>query len=165
MTQFETNHIARGFGWGVVATVIMSIPMIIGTLTGVSPMPRPIPAAIVGHILGPDAPQPLLMVLAIILHLGYGGFWGAVLASLTYPVTLWKGLAMGVFLWLVMQIIVLPFLGWGAFGASQTPMIALATFVLHLIYGGALGLLLDRHFVWSAHPHQPAAISHTHRPA
>lgn len=75
------NHrIARGFGWGVIATIAMSILMIIAMLTGISPMPKPIPAAIVGQILGPDTPKPLIMGLAAIAHLCYGGFWGAMLA-------------------------------------------------------------------------------------
>jgi hypothetical protein len=65
-------------------------------------MPKPIPAAIVGQFLGEGAPKPLIMVLAVIAHLGYGGFWGAVLAATTRPVTVWKGIGMGLFLWLIM---------------------------------------------------------------
>lgn len=43
-----------------------------------------------------------------------------------------------------MQVVVLPFLGWGLFGASQTPRIAVATLVLHLVYGATYGWLMDR---------------------
>lgn len=134
----------KGFGWGVVATVAMSVLMILGVVTGVAPMPRPIPAAIVGKLTGGALPQPAHMGLAIILHLGYGGFWGGVLAAATRPVTIAKGLGLGVFLWLVMQVAVLPYLGWGLFGTAQTPMIAVATLVLHLVYGVTLGGLMDR---------------------
>ena len=35
----NTKRFWSGFGWGVLATVGMSIPMIIGTATGVAPMP------------------------------------------------------------------------------------------------------------------------------
>lgn len=57
----------------------------------------------------------------------------------------WKaGLALGVGLWLLMQVAVLPFVGWGLFGASVTPAIAGATLLLHLVYGGVLGSLVDR---------------------
>lgn len=141
----DPGRLARGFGWGVVATIAMSVIMILGTATGVSPMPAPIPAAIVSGVLGAGLPMPLLVLLAAASHLIYGGFWGAVIAALTRPVTLFKGIGLGVFLWLVMQVAVFPFLGWGPFGAAITaPQIAVATLVLHLIYGATLGLLLDR---------------------
>ena len=55
-----------------------------------------------------------------------------------------KGLGLGLFLWLVVQVAVLPLLGWGLFGTAVTPKIAVATLVLHLIHGGALGWGLSR---------------------
>ena len=143
----ETKRLVVGFGWGVVATLAMSALMILGVVTGLSPMPSPIPAAIVNmglELLGVGLPLPLIMLLAAVAHLSYGGVWGAVLAALTRPVTIWKGLGLGVFLWLLMQIVVFPFLGWGVFGVGITPLIAVATLVLHLVYGAALGLLMDR---------------------
>jgi hypothetical protein len=56
----------------------------------------------------------------------------------------WKGLGWGVLLWIVMDAVVLPLLGWGFFGLAITPRIAVATLVLHLVYGATLGLLMDR---------------------
>jgi len=43
-----------------------------------------------------------------------------------------------------MQVVVLPFIGWGLFGAAITPKIAAATLLLHLIYGALVGWLVDR---------------------
>ena len=143
----ETKRLAVGFGWGVVATIAMSVLMILGVVTGLSPMPSPIPEAIVNKALelfGVGLPAPLIMLLAAGAHLSYGGVSGAILAALTRPVTVWKGLGWGVFLWLVMQVAVFPLLGWGLFGAAITPRIAVATLVLHLVYGATLGLLMDR---------------------
>lgn len=134
----------RGFGWGVAATIAMSIPMMIGMATGVAPMPEPIPKALVTLFFGAGLSAPLLMALSAGSHLGYGGFFGAVLARLFPEAGLWEGLGLGLVLWLVMQVVVLPLLGWGLFGASITPKIALATLVLHLIYGGTLGWGLSR---------------------
>lgn len=133
-----------GFGWGVVATVAMSAVMIAGMLTGMSPIPKPIPAAIVGKLLGPGLAKPALMGLAAALHLAYGGFWAALLAVTTRPVTVWKGLGLGAALWLLMGVAVLPWLGWGLFGVGQTPKIAVATLALHLVYGATFGALMDR---------------------
>lgn len=134
----------KGFEWGVVATLAMSALMILGLVTGTAPMPKPIPAAIVGKLTGGGLPRPALMATAVVLHLGYGGVWGGLLATLTRRVTLRHGVALALFLWLIMQVVVLPFLGWGMFGTVHTIRIAAATLVLHLVYGVTLGLLMDR---------------------
>lgn len=138
------GRLARGFGWGVVATLAMSVLMILATATGVSPMPMPVPAAIVSQVLGGGLPQPLLVLPAAVSHLAYGGVAGVVLAALTQPVTLLKGLGWGGLLWVIMGLVFLPLVGWGLFGTSITPQIAVATLVLHVVYGLTLGLLLDR---------------------
>lgn len=140
----EEARFWKGFAWGIVATLVMSAFMLAGIVTGVSPMPKPIPAAILGKILGGAAPKPAVIGLAALAHLGYGGVWGGILARWTKPVTVAKGLGLGIGLWLLMQLVVLPFLGWGVFGTALTPKIAVATLVLHLIYGVVLGWLLDR---------------------
>lgn len=143
----DAKRLATGFGWGVVATLVMSALMILGVVTGLSPMPSPIPEAIVSKglgILGVGLPRPLIVLLAAVAHLSYGGVAGAILAALTRPVTVWKALGWGVLLWLVMDALVLPLLGWGFFGLAITPRIAVATLVLHLVYGATLGLLMDR---------------------
>ena len=125
----NTKRFWSGFGWGVLATVGMSIPMIIGTATGVAPMPEPIPKAIMTTIFGKQFPTLLIMLLAAGSHLVYGGIWAALLTQVTTRVTIRKGLGLGVFLWLLMQVVVLPFIGWGLFGTTITPKIAVATLV------------------------------------
>ncbi len=143
----KTKRFWSGFGWGVIATVGMSIPMIIGTASGVAPMPEPIPKAIVTTVLGKELPISLIIFLAAGSHLAYGGIWAALLIQVTDRVTIWKGLGLGVFLWLLMQVVVLPLIGWGLFGAAITPKIAAATLILHLIYGALVGWLVDRRTV------------------
>lgn len=141
------NRFIRGFEWGVVATVVMSALMLAGVSTGMSPMPKPIPLAIMAQVFGPGTPQPVLMVLAVVAHLGYGGVWAAGFATYAWPITVWKGIGFGVLLWLLMQILVLPFLGWGLFGSAVNPAIAVATLVLHVVYGATYGALMDRRTV------------------
>lgn len=145
------DRFTRGFVWGVVATVAMSALMLIGVSTGMSPMPKPIPLAIVARLLGDGTPQPLLMIAAVVAHLAYGGIWAGAFAKFFWPVTVWHGLGLGAFLWLLMQVLVLPFLGWGLFGAAVTPAIALATLVLHVVYGATYGALMDRQAIAVAH--------------
>jgi hypothetical protein len=139
-----SDRFLRGVGWGILATIVMSLPMMIGMRTGFAPMPQPIPLAIAGGLLGSAAPQPVLMLVGVLSHLAYGGAWGGILAISTAPVTIPKGIGLGIFLWLLMQVIVLPLLGWGVFGTAITPEIAAATLVLHLIYGITVGWLVDR---------------------
>lgn len=143
-TDEPSARLWRGFGWGVGATIAMSIPMMIGMATGVAPMPEPIPKALVTLFFGAGLPTPLLMALSAGSHLGYGGFFGAVLARFFPEGGLKEGLVLGVLLWLVMELVVLPVLGWGIFGMAITPKIAVATLLLHLIYGATLGWGLSR---------------------
>lgn len=122
----------------------MSIPMVVTTVSGLSPMPEPIPQAVVATFLSPVAAKPLLVGFAIGLHLLYGGIFGALLTVTTRPVTIWKGLGLGILLWAITQVLVLPLLGWGVFGSAITPKIAVMTLVLHLVYGATLGFALSR---------------------
>lgn len=139
----DAKRLVSAAGGGVLATVAMSVVMLAATATGVSPMPEPIPAALVSHTLG-ALPGPGLVALAVASHLVYGAVAGAVFASLVRRVTVWTGAAYGVALWVLMGLVWLPYLGWGLFGTAVSPTIAVATLVLHLIYGITLGLLLGR---------------------
>lgn len=142
----RTSRLGAGAGWGLVATVVMSAVMVLGMVTGVSPLPKPIPAALVATTLGP-LPQPGLLALAAVAHLAYGGAAGAVLAGLIRRVNVWVAAAYGIVLWTLMGLVWLPYVGWGLFGTAVTPKVAVATLVLHLVYGVVLGLLLGRHGV------------------
>lgn len=139
----DLRRLTVGAGWGAVATLAMSAVMLAAVATGISPMPKPIPAALVAHTLGP-LPKPALMTLAALAHLGYGATAGAILAAVLRRVTVGKALGYGAGLWALMGLIWLPYLTWGLFGAAITLKIAVATLLLHLIYGATLGLLLDR---------------------
>lgn len=134
----------RGLIFGLIATAAMTILMLIGKVTGMSPIPEPIPIAIMKHILG-DIAKPILMISGMMSHLIYGSIAGAVFYSLIKNRgTIYWSMGFGILLWLMMQLIVLPFLGWGVFGSSVTPKIAMATLVLHLVYGVILGLGFPR---------------------
>ena len=132
----------RGFGWGVVATIAMSLLMLFGVWTGMSPMPKPLPLAVAARLLGDGTAQPVLLIAAVLAHFAYGGVCGGVFAILAWPVTVWKGLGLGAFLWLLMQVFVLPVVGWGFFGVAVNPVITVATLVLHAVYGATYGALM-----------------------
>ncbi|HEX3590636.1 MAG TPA: DUF6789 family protein [Pseudonocardiaceae bacterium] len=138
-----SRRLLTGAECGALATLAMSAVMLAGVATGVSPMPKPIPVALVSHTLG-LSPGPALIVLAVVAHLAYGAGAGAVLAGLVDRIAVWHGVVFAAALWVVMGLVWLPYLGWGLFGTGLTPKIAGATLVLHLVYGLTLGALLAR---------------------
>ncbi len=136
-----SRHWFFGFGSGVLATLLMTAVMFIGQGTGLSPMPQPIPVALAARVLGHATPRPLLLTVGLTAHLLYGDVAGAILWRLARRVTLVIGLGWGLILWVLMGLLALPILGWGLFGSALTPKIAVATLLLHLVYGGTLGAL------------------------
>lgn len=138
----SAGGLSRGAGWGVVATLAMTAVMALGVATNTSPIPKPVPVALVGQSVGP-LPRPALMGRALCAHLGYGTLAGALLAAATGRVTLIRGLAFGVALWLVMGLGWLPYLGWGWFGLAKGAPVAGATLMLHLICGATLDWLME----------------------
>jgi hypothetical protein len=155
-TEFSTGgvmnaRIARGFLWGVVATVAMTLVHIgiwavEGRLTIDAMATRMMPSIIIAKMFGPGLPTATHLMLAALIHLGYGAFWGAMLFALTKRVTFWKGVAMGAFLYLGAHIFLAPLLGRGApvrgslLGtlASWFSWFSIAT---HFTFGATLGLL------------------------
>ncbi|MBU44789.1 MAG: hypothetical protein CMN76_16320 [Spirochaetaceae bacterium] len=115
--------------------------MVIGMIAGVAPMPEPVPRAILTFLTAGNLTGPPLMLLSMVAHFGYGTVWALIAGRLLTEFRTLQGLALGAFLWLLMQVLVLPGIGWGFFGIDITPAIAVATLVLHLIYGAVTGYL------------------------
>ncbi|MFB6345915.1 MAG: hypothetical protein ABEK50_09110 [bacterium] len=141
----------RGAGYGALATLVMTLIMLTGMGTGVAPIPEPIPKALArlffGMIVGSVA-TPVVMVTGMVAHFVYGAAAGGVYAIGFKENVSWStGLLWGAVLWIIMQIAVLPLIGWGLFGVRITgmpPKIAVGTLVLHLVYGGILGWGVNR---------------------
>lgn len=132
----------RGAQSGALGAVVMALLMVVGVVTPTSPVPTPVPLAVVSSIAAPLA-VPLQVGLALLAHLGYGAWWGAILAR-------WQGrpdwipcLAISAFLWLIMGLVLLPPLGWGVMGIAQGPLVPVTTLALHMAYGAA-----TRAFLW-----------------
>lgn len=140
------SRMARGFFWGMVATVLMTsmhilIRAITGRLTVMALATRTMPAMIITKMFGPGLSTSVHLLLAMAIHLGYGGLWGAILFALTPRVTVWKGLALGAFLYIGAQVFLLPLLGRGMFGAGSPDRwfgiwFSIAT---HSTFGASLG--------------------------
>jgi Family of unknown function (DUF6789) len=139
------DRIRRGLLAGLLATLAMTVVMLAGSATGFSPIPRPIPIALLAWAVRGALPRPALLAGGMLAHFAYGGLAGALFAwTLRRYANVWSGLAFGVLLWLGMGLLWLPLLHWGRFGALVHPGIGAATLLLHLVYGGVLGWLCAR---------------------
>jgi len=133
----------RGAVWGLGATVIMTAFMVVGALALRSGFARPpFPYLFIDH-LRPHAGGQSAAALTVFAHFGFGALMGVLFAFFSEPMTRAKGVGFGTLLWAVMQIIFVPWLGWGDFGfLHSSPWAFLCyTLILHLVYGATLGAL------------------------
>jgi hypothetical protein len=135
----------RGAVWGGAATLFMTLFM----ATGLGWVPggqrgHPYPRVVAAHLLGrTHGAGPIL--LGMLLHFAYGSLAGLAFAYFCRPMTIAKGVAFGLFLWFIMGVIVLPWLGLSQFGMhTGNGRLAWGTLFLHLIYGVTLGFLGTR---------------------
>ncbi len=139
----------RGVVWGLGATVVMTAFMAIGSLVIRSSFARPpFPYLFIDHLL-PHASPPAGAAVTLIAHFAYGGLMGLLFAYFAEPMTRAKGVGFAALVWSAMQILFVPWIGWGDFGFIHSPATAfvLYTMALHLVYGltlGALGARDDR---------------------
>lgn len=139
----------RGAVWGLAATVVMTAVMVAGALVFPSSFARPpFPYLFIDHLL-PHTGGAGSAALTVIAHFAYGALLGIIFAYFSEPMTLAKGVGFSGLVWAAMQVLFVPWLGWGDFGfmhASASAFMAY-TLVLHLAYGltlGALGARDDR---------------------
>jgi hypothetical protein len=143
---------------GALGALLMVVLMKVAIARGVAPFEIP-PSAAFLKTLG-VSPQPW----ALLLHFGYGMFWSAVLVALRPGGVRWQhGLLLAGGLWLFMMLVLSPVIGWGVFGfgadasgplALGSPVrYAVATAVLHAIYGGTVGVVDAKWIRWDQPGH------------
>lgn len=156
------GRMARGFLWGAVATVLMTcthaaIWAVQGRLTVHGFETQAMPAVIITKMFGPGLPAATHLLLAMLLHMGYGGFCGAILFGLTSRVTFWKGVGTGAILWLGAHLFLQPLLGRSMFTSGSAQILAGLWFSIatHFTYGASLGLL----GAWSEHAAEKSGVA------
>jgi hypothetical protein len=123
-----------------------------------SPLPLAITVGIVARVFDAQPMAPGILVLGGIVQFAYGAMWGGLLEVSTAQATIWKGIVVGIGLWLMMILFYLPMAGIDAFEVASSGGIWIATLVGHLIYGYTLGLLLVRDQRKVPPPAEAAAI-------
>ena len=140
------TRLTAGFAAGFTATIVLSIIMIAKATTGMLPGFNAI--ADNAHLVAMFTPLPAIAPVGWIMHFIIGTIlWGAAYAWLrpNFPASgVVAGMVFGVIAWLAMMIIFMPIVGHGFFALSIGFPVIVATLILHLIYGVALGFSYDR---------------------
>ena len=135
----------KGLLAGLAATVVLSVLMVIKSVLGLMPAVDAIRmlTQTASHFGLPSSP-----VVGWIAHCVIGVvIWGLVFAGTyeswpgTPPI---KGAVFSIMAWLLMMSMFLPMAGAGFFGVNIGPSAAVATLVLHLIYGLVLGTVFSQ---------------------
>jgi uncharacterized membrane protein YagU involved in acid resistance len=132
----KPGMIGTGIAAGFIATVVLSVMMLMKTSMGL--MPELDPIAMITAMAGASSPA-----VGWIGHFVIGSiFWGAGFAIVSpylpgpYPL---RGAVFAIGAWLMMMLVVMPMAGAGSFGLGLGMMAPVATLVLHVVFGLVLG--------------------------
>jgi hypothetical protein len=137
----------RGFECGLLGTLAMTIIMLMVWGATSRVMPEPVPLALVSRLIaravGSDHVGAFAIVASVPIFLAYGAFWMGLLAISLDRVTWYDGLAVGLGLWLVMAVFLVPIAGGYTFSLATSGGMWLSTFIEHVVYGLTAGVLID----------------------
>lgn len=137
---------ARSMVAGFIATVVLSLLMVMKTMMGI--MPELDVVSMLGRMaqdmMGMGGPK-----VGWLLHFMIGTVAWGILFALLYralpggsPVR--KGISFGILAWLMMMVGPMPMAGAGLFGMHFGPMAPMMTLVLHIIFGATMGYAFVR---------------------
>ncbi|MEX0752140.1 MAG: DUF6789 family protein [Xanthobacteraceae bacterium] len=139
-------HSTKGVIAGLLATIVLSVAMLLQSAMGIAPQ-----VDIIGLIdrlgsIGRGGAWADHFIVGTIL-------WGALFAGLDFVTPRaphWlKGLIFGAGAWLAMMLVFMPVVGAGLFGTNLGIAAPAVTLVLHLIYGAALGIAFSFVDTWA----------------
>jgi hypothetical protein len=130
------NSIGKGIVAGFLATVLVSILMLIKAVIGLMPEVNVI--AMLGGMIGGGP------TIGWIAHFLIGAvFWGTLFALLQHSIPVGRGWPKGVLFsvaaWLLMMLAVMPIAGAGFFGMRLGLVAPVMTLIIHVIFGAVLG--------------------------
>jgi len=142
----SSESVKSGLIAGFVATCVLSFFMLVKASMGLLPQLDPIRdiVTVADNLTGADFPLPLgwlghFLLGTVAWGLAYAWLEGQLPGS---PIV--KGLAFGFGAWLAMMVLFMPLAGEGFFSLKDGPPAAVASLVLHLIYGAVLGMVYGR---------------------
>ena len=133
------NKLTSGVIAGLVATVVLSVMMVLKGMMGV--MPELDIISMLASMMGASALVGWLMHFMV--GVGYGVAFSQINAFLPGCLTV-KGIIIGVLGWLVMMLMLMPMMGAGMFAMKMGMMAPVMTLVLHIIFGAVLGFVYKK---------------------
>ena len=138
-TLGERDRLVRGARYGLDATAVMTLVMLLGMLVSWGRL-RPFPFLIASRAVVHGS-RVWVLPLTILGHFAFGTLAGMVFAYFSRPMTRAKGIGWGALLWFFMQITFVPWIGWMDFGLDRSRGLTFYFLLLHLVYGYTLGSL------------------------
>ncbi len=138
--------IRNSFIASFIATLVLSMIMIMKKTMGLMPEMNPIMdlVTIMQNLSGLTIPP----IFAWFLHFLIGTFMWGILFFLFYGILpggkLIKGILFGLGAWMLMMITIEPLAGHGLFGLQTSPVIAVMSMMLHIVFGAILGIIYGK---------------------
>ena len=146
----------EGAAFGLIGTLAMSIVMAVVYVAGAQTLAQPIPLGLVSLLVMRITGLGLAgaTAIAIPIFFAYGAVWMGLLDLSTHRFTWGKGVVVGLGMWALMMVFLVPFAGANAFRAATSPVMWISTLVMHVVYGATAGLVAERHEPHH-HAHEP----------
>jgi hypothetical protein len=134
------RYFKRGFIFGFLATLSMSIVVIVVREAAIVPVIQSVMGVVIQKLFG-ELDTPKLIIISLFVHALYGSLMGALFYSAVKESgNMKKSILFGLFIWFILQLVIFPLLGWGVFGYLISNYISFTSLIMHLIYGGVLGM-------------------------
>jgi uncharacterized membrane protein YagU involved in acid resistance len=131
------NTVVRGGIAGLIATIVLSLLMMMKAKIGL--MPELDIISMLASKMGGEAMMGWVAHFMIGI-VAYGIGFSIIHNMLPGKSLLVKGIILGVIGWLMMMLVIMPMMGAGLFAMEMGMMAPVMTLMLHLIFGAVLGL-------------------------
>lgn len=141
------NRLSAGLAAGFVATIVLSVLMVVKSKMGLMPDVNAIQmlTGMSNKMLGtPPNPAVGWVIHFLIGALLWGALFSALFDKLPAASAAVKGIVFSIGAWLLMMIGPMPMAGAGLFGLNIGIQAPVATLVLHIVFGGTLGAVFLR---------------------
>lgn len=134
------SHIVPGLIAGFIATVALSILMLLKAMMGLMPQ-----LDVIAMLSGMMGASPIMGWVAhfVIGTVVWGGGFALLHDAIPGGGAVVKGVVFAVAAWVIMMVALMPMAGAGFFGMALGVMAPVMTLVLHIIFGAVLGAVYD----------------------
>ena len=137
------NKLLKGILAGLVATIVLSVLMLVKAKMGLMP-----DVDIISMLAGAMGGSAVMGWVAhfMIGALVYGLIYAFIFSTLPFGGHVSRGTLLGIAGWLMMMVVVMPMMGAGLFGLSMPSgmLVPVATLMLHIIFGAVLGFVYGK---------------------